>query len=249
MPAPIDILAFSPHPDDAELGCGGLLLVARKQGLKTAIVDLSEGECSTRGTPATRQAEKQEAAHRLGLTIREGIGLPDAGIGQAQEHELKVVEVLRQLRPRLVLAPYFEDRHPDHEAAARLIKRSLFFANVKKVGSGQPHRVERLLYYMIHQPFQPSLIFDISLVWEEYQEVLKAYQSQFFEQSTATDQTKTALSDGSFFQQLQHRAAYFGSMIRAHQGEPYFSTEPLAFNSPDALFQDSANRSSYGAFR
>ena len=243
----IDLLAFSPHPDDAEIGCGGLLLLAARQGLRTAIVDLSEGEKSTRGTPSVRHSEKTAAAALLGLATRNSLGFPDTRIGTDPDHEADVVSCLRDLQPRLVLAPHFDDRHPDHEASARLIKRAVFFSGVAKVGSGTPHRVERLLHYCIHKPFAPSLVFDVTAVWPEYTELIATYRSQF-STPDEDDGAATPLSDGRFLHSLDVRGRHFGAMIHADYGEPYYSSAPLSFESPSALFRSGDSRTRYGSF-
>ncbi|MFN3231275.1 MAG: bacillithiol biosynthesis deacetylase BshB1 [Alphaproteobacteria bacterium] len=246
-PEQIDVLAFSPHPDDAEIGCGGLLLLAAKEGLTTAIVDMSEGEKATAGTPAIRQKEKHSAAERLGLTVRPALGLPDTQIGQDPTHEGAIITCLREYRPRIVLAPYFEDRHPDHEEAARVIKRAVFFAGVARVGSGPPHQIERLLHFRIHQPFQPSLVFDVTRVWPDYQNVLAAYQSQFF-QPGAHKAQDTSLNSGQFLQSLEVRARHYGAMINAEFGEPYYAASPLSFQSPSGLLRPRSAAPTYGSF-
>ena len=246
MPAPVDVLAFSPHPDDAEIGCGGLLLLSARQGLKTAIVDLSEGERSTRGTPSVRRQEKALAAERFHVAQRIGLGLPDTEIGTAPAHEAAIVACLRELRPRLVLAPYREDRHPDHVEASRLIDRATFFAAVGKVGSGEPHRIERLLHYSIHRPLAPSLVFDVTAVWPDYKNGLAAYQSQFF---GAEDGRSTALSDGGFLDVLDARGRHYGAMINAEYGEPYMSPAPLWVDSPLSLLRSAGAKVPYGSYR
>ena len=246
MPAPVDILAFSPHPDDAEIGCGGLLLLSARQGLKTGIVDLSEGERSTRGTPAIRLKEKAVAAERLHVAERIGLGLPDTEIGTAPAHEAALVACLRELRPRLVLAPYHQDRHPDHVEASRLIDRAAFFAGVREVGSGAPHRIERLLHYCVHQPVAPSLVFDVTDVWPDYRNGLAAYQSQFF---GADDAASTALSGGGFLEALEARGRHCGAMVNARYGEPYMSPAPLRVDSPLSLLRPAGTKASYGSYR
>lgn len=224
-------------------------MLAARQGLKTAIVDLSEGEKSTLGTPSIRQKEKAVAAERLRVTERLSLGLPDTQIGMSSAHEALVISCIRELRPRLVLAPYHEDRHPDHTEAARLIKRSVFFSGVGEVGGGQPHRVERLLHYCIHQPFTPSLVFDVTSVWPEYENGLAAYQSQFFASGANSEAASTALADGHFLRSLEGRGRHYGAMINAEYGEPYFSPAPLSFESPSSLLRSSGAKVSYGSFR
>jgi len=248
MPEPIDILAFSPHPDDAEIGCGGLLLLAAREGLRTAIVDLTEGERATRGTPALRRQEKALAAERLGLAERRGLGLPDTALGSAPAHEGAIVACLRALRPRLVLAPWREDRHPDHAEAARLIARAAFFARVGKVGEGAPHRIERLLHYGIHAAVPASLVVDVSGVWSAYREVLAAYRSQFLPASQ-DDEAATVLSDGGFLEVLEARSRHFGAMINVRHGEPYHAATPLPVDSAASLLGPVTGSANYGSHR
>jgi bacillithiol biosynthesis deacetylase BshB1 len=246
MPAPVDILAVSPHPDDAEIGCGGLLLLSARQGLGTAIVDLSEGEKSTRGTPAIRLAEKAVAAERFAVGQRVGLGIPDTEIGASPEHEAALVACLRALRPRLVLAPSPDDRHPDHVEASRLIDRATFFAGVGAVGSGAPHRIERLLHYSIHRPVMPSLVFDVTAVWADYKHGLAAYQSQFF---GTGEGSSTPLSDGGFLEALEARGRHYGAMINARYGEPYISPAPLYVGEASSLLRPAGAKPAYGSYR
>ena len=240
----VDVLAFSPHPDDAEIGCGGLLLLSTRQGLRTAIIDLTDGEASSRGTPQIRAREKTQAACRLQVGQRISLGLPDTRIGTEPAHDAVIVDCLRNTRPRLVLAPTAEDRHPDHSAASRLIDRALFLAGVPSVGTGRPHRIQRLLQYSIHQPVIPDLVFDVTAVWEARLHALTSYQSQFF-----GDGPSTALSDGGFLEVLEARARHYGAMINTHFGEPYLSPAPLFVDSPSSLLRPPETTWSYGSYR
>lgn len=246
MTSRVDVLACSPHPDDAEIGCAGFLLLAAREGLSTVIVDFSEGENASRGDPATRRLEKEQASLRLGLEAREGLNLPDCRIGRYPEHEEVVIDCLRRWRPRLVLAPYVDDRHPDHEETARLIKRAVFLANVGKVGAGSPHRAERTLHYMLHRPFTPSVVLDISTVMRERREVLESYRSQFF--PSGMTEPQTMLSDGDFLNVLEARARFYGAMINAAYGEPFFSDAPLSATSPRTLLGPVCTTPRYGSF-
>ena len=222
---PLDILAIAAHPDDAELGCGGSLLLAARKGLSVAISDLSAGEMSSRGTVASRQVEAANAARILGLKDRRNLGLPDSKIGENSSHALSVlIQLIRETRPRIVLAPYWEDRHPDHEATGRLVKEACFFAGVAKVGNGEPYRPARLFFYMISYPFTPAFVLDISDVWERKQEAIKAYQSQF---ESSENGVTTAISEPGFLKLVEARAIWFGSMIGAAYGEPYYMSGPV----------------------
>jgi bacillithiol biosynthesis deacetylase BshB1 len=225
MDEPLDILAFAPHPDDVELGCGGSLILAADQGWKIAVADLTDGEMSSRGTPELRQKEIQRATALLGLAARYSVGLPDSAIGTSPEHREPVIELIRQTRPRIVLAPYWEDRHPDHVRASHLVKEASFFAGVGKLGQGEPYRPSWLFYYLLHTPFTPTFIMDVSSVWERRMAAVRAYESQFL--STDREAT-TALSRPGFLRSLEGRAMGYGWMIQTAYGEPFLSATPLS---------------------
>ena len=224
MNTPLDILAFSPHPDDAELGCGGSLILAANQGLRVAVADLSAGEMSSRGTPEQRRREKEQAADLLGLRNRLLVGLPDSEIGTDPAHRLPIIQLIRETRPRLVLAPYGQDRHPDHTAAGKLVQEACFLAGVSKIGTGRPHRPERVYYYMIHHPFTPSFVVDISTVWDQKMAAVTAYQSQFQPDGSGFE---TAISRPDFLRLFTTRAVWFGAMIGAAYGEAFYLPGPV----------------------
>jgi bacillithiol biosynthesis deacetylase BshB1 len=224
MNSSLDILAFSPHPDDAELGCGGSLILAADAGLRAAIADLSEGEMASRGTAEQREREKQKATDLLGLSARLSVGLPDTEIGTDPAHRLPVIQLIRETRPRIVLAPYWEDRHPDHAAAGKLVQEACFFAGVSKVGEGHPHRAERVYYYMLHHPFPPSFVVDISSVWERKMAAVAAYRSQIQAEGSGLE---TALSRPEYMRFIKARAIYYGVMIGAGYGEAFYSPGPV----------------------
>lgn len=235
-PGHIDILAFSPHPDDVECACGGSLILAAQAGLSTVVADLTEGEMASRGDPEIREKERDAASGILGLRRRISVGFPDTKIGRSGEQLEVVVELLRELRPATVLAPFRADRHPDHTAASVLVREACFFAGVEKFGSGRPHRPSSLFYYMIHQPFQPSFVVDVSAVWEKKMDAVKCYESQF---GRGGDYPDTVLNDPRFIRFLESRGIWFGSMTGAEYGEPFCTEGPVAL---DALPLKSANR-------
>lgn len=245
----IDILAFSPHPDDAEIGCGALLLKAQLNGLKTAIIDMSLGERATRGNQETRLKERTQASQMLGLQYRESLEMPDTEIGQHREHEGLVIQSLRQFRPRIVLAPYFHDRHPDHDAAALLIKRAVFLANIGKLGEYKAHRVEALYHYAVHQLFTPSFVLDASSIWGQYRELITCYKSQFNIMTQQDTDNFTALNDGSFIDLIECRARQYGAMISTQFGEAYYSEQPIAFINPQQLLDGGIKTQNYNIFR
>jgi bacillithiol biosynthesis deacetylase BshB1 len=230
---PLEVLAFSAHPDDAEIGCGGALALAARRGLRVGMVDLTDGERSTRGTPAGRAAERDEATRTLRLSERVSLGLPDGEVGLSRRAVARVVEVIRDTRPRIVLAPNGVDRHPDHEAAATLVRKGCFEAGVGSVGSGALHRPAHQFSYMAHSPFDPSFVVDISAVWEEKRAAVACYRSQF---SPDGGGPATALSGGDFLELLEVRARWFGAMIGGRHGEPYLCRGPVPLDElPGAL--------------
>ena len=224
MHNPLDILVFAAHPDDAELFSGGALILATDKGLRVAVADLSAGELSSRGTPELRQQEIKVASQLLGLTDRLCVGLPDGQIGSDPAHREPIIQLIRQSKPRIVLAPYWHDRHPDHEAASKLVKEACFFAGVSKIGHGEPHRPQALYYYMSHYPFSPSFVVDISSVWERKIAAVIAYKSQFQYDGRGVE---TALSRPDFMRFIEARAIYFGAMIGAAYGEAFYTPAPL----------------------
>ncbi|MDR3576055.1 MAG: bacillithiol biosynthesis deacetylase BshB1 [Anaerolineaceae bacterium] len=238
----VDILAFSPHPDDAELGCGGSLILAADRGLRVVIADLSDGEMSSQGTPQIRKSEKDCASEKLGLWKRLSVGLADTEIGANPAQRLPIIQLIRDLRPHLVLAPYRHDRHPDHEGASRLIKEACFFAGVSKIGTGQPHRPEHLFYYMIHSPLEPSFVIDISNVWERKMEAVNAYRSQF--KPPVDGKASTAISQHGFLRFIEAQAIVFGAMVGASYGEAFYLSGPAPLNGFPGL--ENANPSMPG---
>ena len=221
---PLDVLAFSPHPDDAEIGCGGALALAAQRGQRVGVVDLTDGERATRGSLERRAAEKKEAARALGLSERIALGLPDGELGRSRGDVAVVVDVLRDSSPRTVLAPTDVDRHPDHEAAARLVRRGCFEAGLGSVSGGALHRPAHQFSYMAHSPFDPSFVLDISEVWDQKQAAVTCYRSQF---SPDGGGPPTALSGGGFLELLEVRARWFGAMIGGRHGEPYHCRGPV----------------------
>src|SRR6185369_6425198 len=178
------------------------------------------GELSTNGSPARRSAERTAASDLLGLTERVSLGLPDGAIGSSPDHRDAVVRALQALRPVVVLAPYWEDRHPDHAASGRLLREACFLAGVAKAGSGIPHRPDRVYWYMLHHAFTPSLVVDVGPVREERERLLTVYDSQV---GMNGDAAPTAINDGSFAAMLEARVTWFGALVGAERGEPFLA--------------------------
>jgi bacillithiol biosynthesis deacetylase BshB1 len=223
----LDILAFAPHPDDAEIGCGGSLILAAKQGLRVAVADLTKAEFSTRGNLEQRQEEVKTASKRLGLAQRFNLGLPDTKLGTDPNQRDPLIQLIRETRPQIVLAPYGQDRHPDHAATGKLVQEAFFFAGVAKVGSGEPYRPQRLYSYMLHHPFKPSFVIDVTAVWQQKMAAIEAFASQF-KPATESEDKATVLNQPNFLRFIEARAIYFGAMIGAAYGEAFYALGPLA---------------------
>src|SRR6202795_2682755 len=127
----LDLLAIGPHPDDVELTSGGTLLKMAEEGYRTGILDLTQGETGTRGTPETRLREAARAGKILGVKVRRNLGLPDAHLRVCDEQKVAIDEVLREFEPRTVILPYWEGRHPDHYTSSILGYEACFIAGLK----------------------------------------------------------------------------------------------------------------------
>jgi bacillithiol biosynthesis deacetylase BshB1 len=181
---PVDILAFGAHPDDIELGCAGTLLRARAQGARTAVVDLTRGEMASRGTAEERDVESAQASTLLGLTARRNLDLGDGRLMDTQENREMVAAEIRRFKPRLILAPFPGDRHPDHDAAGKLIQAAAFYARMKNRRlldreTGEPleaHSPALLLIYLMHEIDKPTLIVDVSEFHEQKMANVRTYR-------------------------------------------------------------------------
>lgn len=231
----IECVAFSPHPDDAELFCGGFLLMAKKAGLRTAVVDLTAGELSTNGNPQLRAEESARAAGILGLDERRNLNIPDGNLANTFENRLKIIDVVRELQPGVCLIPYWIDRHPDHEAASRLVRDALFSSGLKKIESDQKeYRPEKNIYYMLHTPFEPDFVLDISEVFGEKMKAIQSYASQFT--SDAAHSERTYINRGDFLESIEIRARYYGYLSGCRYAEPFHSQELLKLNNILPIF-------------
>ena len=236
-PPPCDLVVFVAHPDDAELTCGGTLLVARNRGWKTAVVEMTRGELGTRGTVEIRARECEDAAKVLGLTYRGNLGLPDGGVRDTDEARRGVVRMLRAMRPRLVLAPpIWSDHHPDHLATGELLKRSLYLSGIGKlVPELPPYRPRALLHYMGSRVQQPTLIVDVSSVIEERRKAVLCHASQV---GPATrEEPVTRISHPDFLSAVDARLRHYGWMIGVPYGEAYTTESPIPVGDLVGLFQ------------
>lgn len=228
---PLDILAVGAHPDDVEIGAAGSLLKAAKAGMRVGIVDLTQAELSSNGTVQRRREEADAAARLLGLSLRSNLGLPDRGLEAAREvaHRL-LVDLIRQTRPKVVLAPYWQDRHPDHETASRLVREAAFSAGVHKFQGDHKlpaYRPERLYYYFINTMAQPSFVVDISDIYQEKMEILRCYQSQFMREEGSVT---TPLNNG-YLENVEARERLFGQQVGVARAEGFVNPLPMIVQS------------------
>jgi bacillithiol biosynthesis deacetylase BshB1 len=234
----VDVLAFGPHPDDVEIRCGGLLLRCIESGRSAAIVDITRGETGTRGTADERAEEAEQGRRTLGVAVRENLGLPDGFVEPTREAKLAVVATLRRHRPALVLAPYPRDLHPDHAATGRLVEGSLFLAGLRKVGEGEPHRPTTLLFYMCHHPFVPTLVVDVTSVFDRKLQAIRCYGSQLHR--PGVDAPRTDIGSPDFEERLVAWHRTYGTQVGVRYGEPYFAHRPLGIQDPASALLDPA---------
>ena len=224
----VDVLAIGAHPDDVDLGIGGLMCKLAASGLRTAILDLTRGEMGTRGTVEERLAEAKEAAARLGVPVRENAGLPDGRLENSYEQRVALVPFVRSFRPRVILAPMTPDRHPDHCAAHDLARDGNFMAGLARIETGhEPWRAPKLYYYSPYHDLAeaPAFVVDVSEQFETKVEALKAFASQFY--NPDYDGQPTLIASESFWHSIRTRAAYWGNRVGVAYGEPIYTLEPV----------------------
>jgi bacillithiol biosynthesis deacetylase BshB1 len=218
-----DVLAIAAHRDDVEQTCGGTLLRMAARGLHTAILDLTKGEAGTRGSAEARAREAAEAAHLLGVGWRQALDLPDGAVENTLENRLKIVRILRLLRPRVVILPYWQARHPDHSATATLGYEACFLSGLTKVEDGlPPHRPFKIVYASLYADVRPSFIVDITPFLSQRLAALMAYRSQYANQ---------AAGGGLFVPEEEIRertfaeARHYGLLAGVRYGEPFVQKE------------------------
>jgi bacillithiol biosynthesis deacetylase BshB1 len=224
----LDLLAIAAHPDDVELTCGGTLLKASEQGYKTGILDLTAGEMGTRGTPETRLKEAAKAASLLRVSHRENLFLPDAHLEASKPMKMAVAQRIRALRPHTVILPYWEGRHPDHYAAARLGYEGCFLAGLKQLPiEGEAFRPFKILYSTIYfREVRPTFVVDISRYFDQRYKAILAYHSQF--RPKAKDKkSKVDIPLDRLHHEVNLIARYYGQMAGVEYAEPFLVKEVM----------------------
>lgn len=231
MTTQLDVLVVAPHPDDAEIGTGGMLLASQRAGLKVGIIELTNGEPTPHGSPEIRAQETAASTAILKLDFRENLGLPNRSLEASLDARRALAEVFRRTRPKTIFAPYWEDAHPDHVSASQLVDAARFWSKLTKTDmAGEPFWPPRMLYYWsIHLKIhpKPAFVLDISDVIEDKMRSITAYHSQF---GVGRSTTFPTLIDD-----IRDRARFWGWAIGKAYGEPFSSREDLGLSSISAL--------------
>ena len=226
----LDVLALAAHPDDVELCAGGTVCLLARQGYDVGIVDFTKGQLGSRGTPELRMKEAERASEIIGLTARENLDMMDGDIRNSKQNQRRVIEVVRRYRPHIVLINAPESRHPDHKDAAELSTDALYYGGLQTIettgpdGTLQdPWRPHHVLHYMQAVPFEPTLVVDVTEVWDRRIDALQAFESQFHnpDYEADADEPETFVSNPEFFEWVKSRARTYGYKVGATYGEPF----------------------------
>ncbi|MTI81321.1 MAG: bacillithiol biosynthesis deacetylase BshB1 [Firmicutes bacterium] len=213
----VDILVFGAHPDDIELGVGGIIAASVRSGHKVGLVDLTRGELGTGGDMKQREQEAKKAAHILNVSNRTNLCLPDRGIEINSSSKLAIIKLIRLAQPQLILAPYYKDRHPDHVKTSELVKNAIFDSGLKKICPQIPvYKPKMLAYYFLNYDDTPSLIVDVTDFYNIKIEAIDAHQSQF------------SNGNNSMKDLIVNRDRYYGSQINTGYGEGLYLPTPLS---------------------
>ncbi len=222
----LDLLVFGPHPDDIESGMAATVARHTALGFRVGLCDLTRGEMGSNGTPEERVAEAEQARAVLGAEWRENFGWPDRTIGSVAAHREQVIELLRRVRPRSVALPYWEDRHPDHGAASRVLTEAIFDSGLRRYPApGEPWRPEWICYYFINDSVAPSFVVDVSDCYDAKRRALACFQSQF--RPAEGDAVRTRLTSPRFAQLIESRDAQFGALAGVAFAEGFVVREPI----------------------
>ena len=234
----LDVLAFGAHADDVELACSGTLIKCADLGYTTGIVTLTKGEMGTRGNAEIRQKEFNEAGQIMGISVGKMLDIPDGRVELTWENKLKIIDEIRIHKPRIVLAPYWITRHPDHEKTSHLVRESAYLAGLAKLSTDhEAYRPYRVIFYHCRYEFEPSFIVDISKYHEQKMNSLRAYKSQFHVENIGDSEEKeTLLSRPDFFDRIETRDKQYGTYIGVKYGEPFLVREALKLDDPVQFF-------------
>jgi len=222
----VDLLVFGPHPDDLEIGAGGTIARHVESGSTVGLCDLTAGEMGSNGTVEQRLAEAEAACKVLGAAWRENLRLPDRAIATSPDHAIVVASFIRKHKPRVVAAPYWSDRHPDHVAASALITEAVFNAGLKKyTAEGEAWKADWICYYFINDGATPSFVVDVSAHYEKKRKALDCHVTQF--QPPGSGAAATRLNTPLFRQLIESRDAQFGALAGCPWAEGFVVREPV----------------------
>jgi len=235
---PLDLLALAAHRDDVEQTCAGTLLKMAERGYRTGILDLTQGEMGTRGSSEDRAREAAEAARILKVSWRDALDIPDGRVENTWENRLKIVRVLREQRPRVLILPYWEGRHPDHYTASVLGYEAAFLAGLAKLNSAvshqpsaisdpgsnsvTPHRPFKIIYASLYRDVRPTFVVDITNQFETRFAALMAYKSQFTDQEAGSG---IFPAQKEIRARIESMARYYGMLGGVTYGEPFVQKE------------------------
>jgi bacillithiol biosynthesis deacetylase BshB1 len=221
----VDILAIAAHPDDVEQTCGGTLIKMAEKGYRTGVLDLTAGDMGTRGTPEQRLAEAREAAKIMRVSHRENLHFPDARLENTISARMTLAVKIRETRPRVVILPYWQGRHPDHYRAAELGYEACFLAGLKKLDEySEPHRPYKVLYSSIYANVTPSFVVDISGQFDRRMAALLSYRSQYGGISEGGDLFP---EEQEIRERLGAIARFYGNLVGVRYGEPFVIKETM----------------------
>ena len=238
----LDLVAIGVHPDDVELSCAGTLLVEKRNGKKTGIIDLTEGELGTRGDRELRKKEAADAAAILGVEIRDNLRMADGFFSNDEAHQRQLIACLRRYQPEIILCNAPKDRHPDHSRSSGLAEDAAFLSGLKKIvttdqgETQEPWRPKYVFHYIQDRFLQPDFVIDISTVFDQKMEAIKAFSSQFHSEGIAGPQTYISTPD--FLDSVVYRHKWFGKMIGVKYAEGFISEKTIGFRSFGSLIQE-----------
>jgi N-acetylglucosamine malate deacetylase 1 len=230
---PLDVLAIAAHPDDVEQTCGGTLIRMAEMGYRTGALDLTAGDMGTRGSPVVRMQEAQAAATKMLVSWRENLRFPDARLDNSLAARMTLAGQIRILKPRVVIIPYWEARHPDHYRAGELAYEACFLSGLKKLDEdSEPHRPYKVIYSSLYANVLPSFVVDISAQFERRMEALFAYESQYGSSQAGSDLFP---SQAEIHERLAAIARFYGNQIGVKYGEPFVVKETMRVDDIVAL--------------
>lgn len=237
----LDVLAIGVHPDDVELGCSGSLINEINNGKKAGILDLTQGELGTRGTTTSRFTEAASAAGIIGVSVRENLKMRDGFFKNDEEHQLLLIAAIRKYQPDIVFANALEDRHPDHGRAGHLIADACFLSGLVQIKTHNEGKVQDkwrpkyILHYLQDWYHEPHLLVDVSAVFDQKMEAIKAYTTQFHVSGSETEGLPTYISSPEYLESIVARARMLGKRIGVKYAEAFISEKKIGIKNLDAL--------------